>query len=139
VGRQIFGSVHSVNYLLDTHTLYWWLFLPDRLSKTVREAIASPDARCFVSSISAYEMSYKHHRGKWTEIAMLVAAFEEICRSEGFAVLPLTAVHATRAGSFPVTHRDPFDRMIAAQALVEGLTVVSVDEKMDGMGVGRVW
>jgi PIN domain nuclease of toxin-antitoxin system len=128
-----------VKYLLDTHALYWWLFLPDHLSQTARETIAAPDAQCFVSAISAYEMSYKHHRGRWPEIAMLVAAFEEICRSEGFTVLPLNAAHAARAGAFPVTHRDPFDRMIAAQALVEGLTVVSNDAAVEGFGVVRVW
>lgn len=70
---------------------------------------------------------------------MLVAAFEEISRSEGFTVLSLSATHAARAGMFPVVHRDPFDRMIAAQALVEGLTIVSADAAMEGLGAERVW
>jgi PIN domain nuclease of toxin-antitoxin system len=139
VGRQIFGPNHPVRYLLDTHAVFWWLFFPGRLSIGVREAISTSADQCFVSAISAYEMSCKHHRGRWPEVAMLVAAFEEICRSEGFTVLPLSASHAARAGAFPVEHRDPFDRMIAAQALVEGLTVVSADGEMEGLGVERVW
>jgi PIN domain nuclease of toxin-antitoxin system len=128
-----------VRYLLDTHTLFWWLFFPGRLSIGARETISASAGQCFVSAISAYEMSCKHHRGRWPEVAMLVAAIEEISRSEGFTVLPLSAAHAARAGMFPVEHRDPFDRMIAAQALVEGLTVVSADGAMEGLGVERVW
>jgi PIN domain nuclease of toxin-antitoxin system len=139
MGRQIFGSFDPVSYLFDTRALFWWLFFPNLLTQRVRETISSSSDQCFVSAISAYEMSCKNHRGRWPEVAMLVAAFEEISRSEGFTVLPLNAAHAARAGTFPVKHRDPFDRMIAAQALVEGLAVVSGDAAMEGLGAKRVW
>ncbi len=70
---------------------------------------------------------------------MLVAAFDEISAAEGFTVLPLSAPHAARAGTFPVEHRDPFDRLIAAQALVEGLAVVSRDSALKALGAETVW
>ncbi len=65
-------------------------------------------------------MSYKHHRGRWPEVEPLVGSFEEVVNAEGFDLLALSAVHAVRAGSYGLEHRDPFDRMISAQAVVEG-------------------
>ena len=128
-----------MRYLLDTHALFWWGYFPELLPPRVREIIGDPDVRVFASAVSAYEMSYKHHRGRWPEVQPLVSAFEEVVAAEGFDLLPLSAVHAIRAGSYGTEHRDPFDRMLAAQAVVEGLTLVSRDRWLRGMGAEVVW
>ena len=125
--------------LLDTHTLYWWIYFPELLPPRARHILSDPDAQVFASAVSAYEMSYKHHRGRWPEIAGLVAAFEEVVTHEGFELLPLAARHATRAGAYDPEHRDPFDRMLAAQAMMEGLTLMSKDRGIRAMGVEVVW
>lgn len=128
-----------MNYLLDTHALFWWVYFPELLPAKVRDTLADPDAQVFASAVSAYEMSYKHHRGRWPEAGPLVNAFEEVVAAEGFDLLPLSVRHAIRAGSYGPEHRDPFDRMFAAQAVVEGLVLVSKDGWISGMGVEVMW
>ena len=128
-----------VRCLLDTHTLAWWLMDSPNLPIKVRRLLEDADNVVFVSTISAYEMSLKHHRGRWPEVGPLVGAFEEVVAAEGFDLLPLAARHAIRAGSYGPEHRDPFDRMLAAQAVVEGLALVSKDGSMKGMGAEVVW
>ena len=128
-----------MRFLLDTHALFWWVYFPELLPPKLRDMIAEPDLQVFASAVSAYEMSYKHHRGRWPEIGPLVGAFEEVVAAEGFDLLPLSARHAIRAGSYGPEHRDPFDRMLAAQAVVEGLTLVSKDAWLQGMGAEVVW
>lgn len=128
-----------MKFLLDTHALYWWVFFPEILPEKVRELIADPGNTIFASAVSAYEMSYKHHRGKWHEVAPLVMAFEEVMSAENFEVLPLTAVQAALAGTFTVEHRDPFDRMLVAQAIIERLEIISNDREMALLGVEPLW
>lgn len=128
-----------VGCLLDTHTLAWWLMDSPKLPIKVRRLLENADNEVFVSTVSAYEASYKHHRGRWPEVAPLVNAFEEVVAAEGFDLLPLSARHAIRAGSYGPEHRDPFDRMLAAQAVVEGLTLVSKDGWLKEMGAEVVW
>ena len=128
-----------MKYLLDTHALFWWLYFPELLPPKIRDGLADPDARVFASAVSAYEMSTRHHRGRWPEVQALVGAFEEVVAAEGFDLLPLSAVHAIRAGSYGPEHRDPFDRMLAAQAVTEGLTLVSRDRWLKGMGAEPMW
>jgi PIN domain nuclease of toxin-antitoxin system len=128
-----------VRCLLDTHALAWWLMDSPCLPAAARRLIENRDNAIFVSAVSAYEASHKHHRGRWPEVASLVNAFEEIVAAEGFELLPLTAKHAVRAGAFGREHRDPFDRMIAAQAVVEGMVLVSKDKVMREMGAEVVW
>ena len=128
-----------VRCLLDTHTLAWWLMDSPKLPVTVRSLLEDADNAVFVSVVSAYEMSLKHHRGRWPDVGPLVGAFDEVVASEGFSLLPLSARHAIRAGAYGREHRDPFDRMLAAQAAVEGLVLVSMDGGMTGMGAEVVW
>jgi PIN domain nuclease of toxin-antitoxin system len=128
-----------VRVLLDTHALFWWLYFPELLPSAMRDTLADPDAQVFVSAVSAYEMSYKHHRGRWPEVEPLVNAFEEVVAAEGFDLLPLSATQAIRAGAYGPEHRDPFDRMLAAQAVVEGLTLVSSDKGLKLLGVETTW
>jgi PIN domain nuclease of toxin-antitoxin system len=128
-----------VRYLLDTNTLYWWVFFPELLPQSVEEILTDSDVQAFVSAVSAYEMSYKHHRGRWPEVAPLVGAFEDVVAAERFELLPLSTRHAMRAGAYPAEHRDPFDRMLAAQAMIEGLRVVSSGRGLRLLGVEPVW
>ena len=128
-----------VRCLLDTHALAWWLMDSPHLPVVARQLIENRDNTVFVSPVSAYEASYKHHRGRWPEVASLVGVFDEVVEAEGFEVLPLTSRHALLAGTFGPEHRDPFDRMLAAQAMVEGLTLVSRDRWLSGMGAEVVW
>jgi PIN domain nuclease of toxin-antitoxin system len=128
-----------VKALADTHTLFWWLYFPEFLPGRVRDLLVDPDVQVFASAVSAYEMSRKYHRGRWPEVALLVDAFEAIVAAEGFELLPLTARHALRAGAYGRQHRDPFDRMIAAQAVTEGMVLASKDTVLREMGADLVW
>lgn len=128
-----------VRCLLDTHTLAWWLMDSPKLPINVRRLLEDADNVVFVSTISAYEMSLKHHRGRWPEVGPLVGAFEEVVAAEGFDLLPLSARHAIRAGSYGREHRDPFDRMLAAQAIVEDFLLVTDDKGMEVLGAKTLW
>ncbi|WP_157018987.1 type II toxin-antitoxin system VapC family toxin [Mesorhizobium xinjiangense] len=128
-----------MSYLLDTHALFWWVYFPELLPAKVRETLGDADIQVFASAVSAYEMSYKHYRGRWPEAELLVGAFEELVASEGFDLLPMSARHAIRAGSYDRQHRDPFDRMLVAQAAIEDLRIVSSDKGLRLLGAEPVW
>lgn len=85
------------------------------------------------------ELSTKLRIGKLPDARLLVEEFEIRCAGEGFGLLPLSHVHALYAGSIRAEPRDPFDRMLAAQAIVEGLTIVSSDLAFDALGARRLW
>ncbi|MCX5760721.1 MAG: type II toxin-antitoxin system VapC family toxin [Gemmatimonadetes bacterium] len=125
--------------LLDTHALLWWLDGDGRLSKRARAAIGDVRTTCLVSAASAWEITTKARLGKLPG-ALAVAADVSAClRSQQFTPLDISVDHAQRAGSLPGAHRDPFDRMLIAQAHAENLPVVSNDEVFDGFGVVRIW
>ena len=109
--------------LLDTHTLVWWLSDVSRLAEGARNAIADPRNDVFVSAVTGWEISVKRATGRMTAPDNLSAMVEE----RGFIHLPLTFHHAEQAGSLPMHHRDPFDRILVAQAQVEGLILVTRD------------
>ncbi len=94
---------------------------------------------CFVSAVSGYEIANKFRIGKLPEASVMLRDFDRWVRELGFVLLPLTTAHAVRAGLFAGEHRDPFDRLLAAQAEREGLALLSNDGKLDGFGVRRVW
>ena len=109
--------------LLDTHALLWALAQPRRLSARARAAIASADSEVFVSAASAWEIAIKRAIGKLTAPADLEAILDQT----GIERLPITVSHALAAGALPLIHSDPFDRMLVAQARIEGLTLVTRD------------
>lgn len=113
--------------LLDTHIFAWWMLDAPELSKTARAAIVNPDNRIFVSSVTAFEMATKHRLGKWDGIAELIEEFESVLREERFEALPIGTHHARLAGLYKAEHRDPFDRLLAAQAKLESLILVTAD------------
>ncbi len=92
-----------------------------------------------VSSVSAMELATKLRIGKLPQVRPLVASFSEHCAQDGFEILPLRHEHSICGGSVPGEHRDPFDRMLAGQAIVEKLTIVSPDIAFDALGAKRLW
>ncbi len=110
----------------------------DRMTKTAVEAILSAD-EVMVSVISFYEIGQKVRIGKWPEMAPFVGELEALTAKRGITISPLSASVSLRASLLDWSHRDPFDRMIAAVALQEGCAVVSPDAAFDAVGVKRVW
>ena len=125
--------------LLDTHALIWWLRGDARLGAAAEAAIADPGVTVLVSAVSAFEVTAKHRLGKLPEAEILARDFDGERRQEGFEALAITIEHAALAGRLQGTHRDPFDRLLIAQALVEGLVLVSNEALFDGFGVQRLW
>jgi PIN domain nuclease of toxin-antitoxin system len=128
-----------MTYLLDTHALIFWLIGDSRLSRPARAIVADPGNRILVSSASAWEITTKHRIGKLTGVDPLVADVAAWVARAGFTELPITMAHAQRAGAFPQRHRDPFDRMLAAQSEIEQLPLVTSDRAFRLFGVRVVW
>jgi PIN domain nuclease of toxin-antitoxin system len=127
-----------VKALLDTHALLWWLSDDPTLSARARRAIAGTDNEIFVSPASAWEMTIKNKRGK-LDVQDLLDRLPQEIEEEGFLVLPISIEHGLRAGALPEHHRDPFDRMLIAQAQAEHLPIVSNDTVFDSYGIKRIW
>lgn len=125
--------------LLDTHALYWWLSNEGRLSTSAIEAIADPDAEVCVSAVNAYEISFKNRLGKLEVPNSLLDGFSDTMAAQGFNEIAVTVRHALVAGRLAFDHRDPFDRLLIAQALAENLTLVSNEKRFDAAGVSRLW
>lgn len=126
-------------FILDTHALIWATFQPERLSRAAKMLLDGEDGVIFVSSVSAYEVSYKYRRGHLDMAKPLALDFDGEAAKDGYLTLPLLPTHARRAGLLAIDHRDPFDRMLIAQALVEDLVLVSNEKIFDESGVERLW
>jgi len=114
-----------VRVLLDTHLLLWWLADDEHLPAPAAVTIADPDTEVVISAASAWEISIKQAAGQLDAPDDLLDAVA----ANDFVTLPITAHHAIAAGRLPAHHADPFDRMLIAQAQIEGLTLVSVDRR----------
>ncbi len=125
--------------LLDTHALLWWLADDPALTRPARKVIAETRNVVFVSAASAWEIATKVRLGKLASAADLAADFSGYIEREGFQVLAISEEHAVRAGLFPGAHKDPFDRMLIAQAQAEGMPIVSNEVQFDTYGVRRIW
>jgi PIN domain nuclease of toxin-antitoxin system len=128
-----------VRALLDTHTLLWWFSDDPSLSSLARQFTADIENFAIVSAASAWEIAIKVRLGKLPTAEGLAADFENYLEREGFDPLPITLDHAIRAGLLPGFHKDPFDRMLIAQAQAESLPIISNDEIFDEYGVRRIW
>ena len=124
--------------LLDTHALLWWATDDAALSKRGRAQVGQ-STEVLVSAASAWEMAIKVALGRLPSAMDLIANFEDSLHNRGFKILPITAAHGIRAGLLPGPHKDPFDRMLIAQAQAENLAIVSNDEIFDGYGIRRIW
>jgi PIN domain nuclease of toxin-antitoxin system len=120
-----------VRLLLDTHALLWWLADDPTLSADARAAIADGESFVAVSAVSAWEIVIKRAAGRLKAPDDLEA---ELSRAR-FTALPITLLHALRIGDLPTHHADPFDRMLVVQAQLEGLTIVTRDERIPLYGV----
>lgn len=125
--------------LLDTHALLWWLDGDARLSVAARAALDETSNPVFVSAASAWEISTKVRIGRLPGAVDVADRFGEILQEQAFSELPISVEHARRAGLLPGEHRDPFDRMLIAQAQLEDLTLVSNEALFDQFGIKRLW
>jgi PIN domain nuclease of toxin-antitoxin system len=124
--------------LLDTHAFLWWLAGDPSLSGTARELITDRASTICVSAASAWEVATKYRLGKLPGAAAIAPDIEGAVRHQGFEPLSVTMRHGQQAGALPGHHRDPFDRMLIAQAILEGCALVSNDVVFDRYGVVRL-
>ena len=129
-----------MRYLLDTHVLIWIArgeeaFISPRVSSLL---IAERGSIC-VSAVSAWEMATKHRIGKLPRVGLFLEHFEERALQFQLGLLPISVRHGLLAGKLEGAHQDPFDRILAAQALLENLALLSNDRELDAFGVRRVW
>ena len=125
--------------LLDTHALIWWLAGDEALSRRAQEAIADEANSVAVSASSAMEVAIKYRIGKLPDAAVLARDFEAIIADQGFDELPITVHHARLAGEMKIGHKDPFDRLLIAQAQAEDMVLVSNEALFDDFAINRLW
>jgi PIN domain nuclease of toxin-antitoxin system len=125
--------------LLDTHALLWWLAGDENLSADARAALGESENTIFVSAASTWEISTKHRLGKLPGVNAIASNLADAIESQGFFGLPITIGHGQAAGSLLGPHRDPFDRMLIAQAMLDDLILVSNERAFDAYAVRRLW
>lgn len=127
-----------MNLLLDTHALIWYAENDTRLSRGARQALEDEANGLFCSVASIWEMAIKASLGK-LKLGARLDTFGRRLEENGFAVLPVEYAHAAHVLSLPWHHRDPFDRLLVAQAALEQLALVSHDHQLDAYGINRIW
>ena len=125
--------------LLDTHALLWWFEGNPALSQRLRAAMSEDGNTIFVSAATAWEIATKIRLGRLPFAELLAADLSGYIDAQGFAEMPVTVRHGQRAGSLPDLHRDPFDRMLIAQSLIEDCRLVSNEQLFDRYGIERFW
>ena len=128
-----------MNLLLDTHTLLWLLLKDKRLPRETALTIVDGGNTVFVSSISGFEIAIKVSLGKLPGAEWISRAFVTLCADFDFIELPMNNAHAVMAGEFRLVHKDPFDRVLAAQAIIEGFALVTDDREMETLGARVMW
>lgn len=129
----------TVRVLLDTHVLLWAYAEPERLSARVRDLLQGGDAELVWSVVGTLEIATKAGRGRLRLEGSVESFLEEQRILLGLDILPVENVHAVRAGALPPVHGDPLDRLLVAQALVEGLPLVTADSRFRAYGVEVIW
>ena len=125
--------------LLDTHVLLWWHDQPARLTETAYNAINDLGNDVFISVVNGWGIQIKAQLGKLTLPKPLHVLLQEEQATNGFRLLPVTIEHIYALDSFPLHHRDPFDRLLIAQAYREGLTLVTHDPKLSPYSISLLW
>ena len=126
-------------FLLDTHALLWWLAEPERLSPVVHATLADPGQTVFISAASAWEIATKHRLGRLPTAELLLQDGWSLMEKQGFQPLPVSWSHGLRAGSYSMPHRDPFDRLLAAQAELEQLILITLDPALAPFPCQTLW
>jgi PIN domain nuclease of toxin-antitoxin system len=125
--------------LLDTHALLWWLTDDERLSARARQVIKNPRNAVWVSAVSGWELATKFRLGKLAGAERILTKLPALIEESRLRVLPITLAHALKAGSLDHKHRDPFDRMLTAQAILEDLVLVTSDPACKTLGAETTW
>ncbi len=128
-----------MDLLLDTHAWIWWLLDAPSLSPTAKAAIKDEANEIFISAASCREITTKHRIGTRPSVSAIADRLEAAIAEDGFTALPISVRHAQAAGALPGLHRDPFDRMLIAQAMLENLVLVSNERLFEGYAVTRLW
>jgi PIN domain nuclease of toxin-antitoxin system len=128
-----------LDLLLDTHAFLWWIAGDAALSQPSMTAIGDPGTRVFISAASAWEIATKVRIGKLPGVATIATDLTGIIDAQGFLPLPITLAHAQAAGALPGPHKNPIDRMLIAQAMLDGMVLVSNEQRFDPYGVTRLW
>ena len=126
-----------MNLLIDSHVLIWWLVDPELLSRPARSAIEDPLNAIYVSAVTGYEIELKRSRDRL--LGLLPHDLEQVVLDEGFMWISVTPGDAITAGRLPLHHRDPWDRLLVAQAMRTRLVLVSADEGLAPYGVRLIW
>lgn len=125
--------------LLDTHAFLWWLDGDRRLPPRVRRRITDPHTTIIVSAASAWEIATKWRIGKLDGAEAVALDVDGAIQRQGFTPLNVSVRHAEHAGRLAMEHRDPFDRMLIAQARLEDLTIATNDQAFEPFGLDRFW
>ncbi len=129
-----------MTYLLDTHTLLWALTAPSRLGAEAARVVADRRSQVVVSAASACEIATKHRIGKLPQADAVIGGYARHLDRLGVTRLPLTEDHCLLSGGLDWEHRDPFDRMLAAQAMIESMTLITDDSAFQGLpGLRTLW
>ena len=125
--------------LLDTHALLWWWTNDKQLTQTARDAMLDERDTVLVSAASVWEIATKYRLGKLPMADIAIKQFHTLIEADGFEHLPMTWQHSLLAGSYESEHRDPFDRMLAAQSEIEKASLVTCDAAFVGFGTSVLW
>lgn len=133
------SAYESMKLLLDTHAAIWWWCAPGRLSARALNALQDPSNEVVFSAASAFEIALKHRSGRLPLPPAVVGNLERTVLEEGWRLLPISVRHAELAGGWDAEHRDPFDRLLAAQARLENLELVTADPAFRALAIACVW
>lgn len=128
-----------MNLLLDSHSFVWWRDKPRKLSRTAFAAISNPNNNMFLSVVTVWELQIKIPLNKFTIKGKLENAVQDEQQKNGFLILPVQLVHALHLENLPPHHKDPFDRLLISQAIVENMTLVSADADFAKYQVSLLW
>ena len=128
-----------MDLLLDTHAFLWWIAGDASLSMPARAEIENANNSVFVSAASAWEIATKFRIGRLPGAATIASDLTGVLAAQGFVRLPISFAHGQAAGALPGPHKDPFDRMLIAQAMLDNMVLVSNEQPFDKYGVRRLW
>lgn len=125
--------------LFDSHALVWFVLGDTRLPVRLRKTLDAPETEFIISAVCIWEMVTKVRRGRWPEAEPFVAELDATLQERSYIPLPITLEHARVAGFFAWPHRDPFDRLLAAQSQIEGVPLVTADPAFRAFGTSVIW